>query len=122
MRKITSIIIGGALALTVTTTTDAQEKIAFAGAGTQRCQFLNERAVPGRGSDQNLATQVIFTWAQGYMSGFNAHSLGIDKSSINLGAVSTKAQWEYLVSHCRSHPADAIVLAVMRLQSMLKRQ
>lgn len=114
------IIIGGALALT-TMTIDAQEA-AFMGAGTQQCQTLNKRAIPGRGSDQNLATQLIFTWAQGYMSGFNSYSLGINRGYVNLGAVSNEVQWEYLVSHCRSHPADSIVDAVISLQvNVLKR-
>lgn len=117
----TTIVCGALLALTVATTVDAQE-LAFAGAGSQQCQFLNERAVPGRGSGQNLATQLIFTWAQGYMSGFNGYSLGINKGYVNLGTVSAEVQWEYLVSHCRSHPADHIVQAIQGLQvNVLKR-
>jgi|SRR5712671_5048516 len=108
--RISASLFGAALAL-ISTATEAEE-LAIAGAGTQRCQWLNENAVPGRGADPTFASRLIFTWVQGYMSGFNMYSLGINRgSNVNLGAVSTEVQWEYIVSHCRTHPADYIVQA-----------
>jgi hypothetical protein len=64
-------------------------------------------------------TMFVFTWAQGYMSGFNGYSLMINKGYVNLGAVSAEVQWEHIVSHCRSHPADYIVQAVQSLQVLM---
>src|SRR5262245_6826520 len=112
MRSI--LFVTAALALAAAST-DAEE-LGFAGVGARQCQFLNANAVPGRGSGQNLVTQLTFTWAQGYMSGFNGYSLGINRGYIDLGAASQEAQWEYIVSYCRSHPDNYIVHAVQNLQ------
>lgn len=95
-------------------------ELAFAGAGAGQCQLVNANAMPGRGSDQSNVSMLIFTWVQGYMSGFNSYALLINQASpFNLGAASTDAQWEYIVSYCRSHPADYIVKAIQDMELKL---
>jgi len=98
----------------------AVAELAFAGAGASQCDLINSNAGPGRGSDQNDVTRYVFNWVQGYMSGFNGYSLMISKGSpFDLGAASPEAQWEYIVSYCRSHPHDFIVKAIQDVQLKL---
>jgi hypothetical protein len=55
-----------------------------------------------------------------YMPGFNGYSLMVNRTSpFDLAANSTEVQWEYVVSYCRSHPADSIVKALLEMQSKL---
>ncbi len=98
----------------------AVAELAFAGAGASQCDLINSNAAPRRGSDQNDVTRYVFNWVQGYMSGFNGYSLMISKGSpFDLGAASPEAQWEYIVSYCRSHPHDFIVKAIQDVQLKL---
>jgi hypothetical protein len=99
----------------------AVAELAFAGAGASQCDLINSNAAPGRGTDQNDVTRYVFNWVQGYMSGFNGYSLMmINKGSpFDLGAASPEAQWEYIVSYCRSHPHDFIVKAIQDVQLKL---
>lgn len=98
----------------------ARAELAFAGAGSSQCDVVNANTVPGRGAEQNVTTQMIFSWVQGYMSGFNGYSLMVNqRSPFDLGAVSTEAQWEFIVSYCRSHPAELIVKAIQDLELKL---
>jgi hypothetical protein len=77
----------------------AHAELAFAGAGAQQCNVVNSNAVPGRGSGQNTVTLMIFSWIQGYMSGFHGFQLLTqDSTSFDLGAVSPAAQWETIAS------------------------
>lgn len=96
------------------------DELGFAGPGAQNCGVLNQNAQPGRGSDQNLASMLIFSWVQGYMSGFNGYSYMIGNNrTFNLGAASPAAQWEYLVSFCRSNPHLSLVRGIQDLQLKL---
>jgi hypothetical protein len=98
----------------------AVAELALAGAGASQCDLINSNAAPGRGSDQNDVTRYVFNWVQGYMSGFNGYSLMINKGSpFDLGAASPEAQWEYIVSYCRSHPHDFIIKAIQDVQLKL---
>src|SRR5689334_6727482 len=76
------------------------EELGFAGPGAQNCSVVSQNAIPGRGSGQNVVTQNVFSWVQGYMSGFNAYSYMVKGGAFDLGAASPEAQWEYLVSFC----------------------
>jgi hypothetical protein len=96
------------------------EALGFAGAGAIGCQQLNSNTIPGRGSGQNTVSQLVFSWVQGYMSGFNSYSYLIKNDApFDLGAASTEAQWETIVSYCRSHPYDPIVRAIQDMQLKL---
>jgi hypothetical protein len=78
------------------------EELGFAGVGTQNYNVVNKNAIPGRGSGQNFMTQMVFTWVQGYMSGFNGYSYMMKGRTFDLGSASPEVQWEYVVSFCRS--------------------
>ncbi len=95
------------------------EELGFAGAGAQNCSVVNKNAVPGRGPAQNFVTQMVFNWAQGYMSGFNGYSYMVKGRTFDLGSTSTEAQWEYIVSFCRSNPNTPIVKAIQEMQLRL---
>jgi hypothetical protein len=98
----------------------AHAEMAMAGAGSAQCDLVNSNAVPGRGTNNNFVAQMLLTWVQGYMSGFNGYSLMVNKTSpFDLGATSPEAQWEYIVSYCRSHPTDFIVKAIQEVQLKL---
>jgi hypothetical protein len=54
------------------------------------------------------------------MSGFNSFQLMTqDRSSFDLGAASPEAQWEYIVSYCRSNPQEFIVRGIQEMQLKL---
>jgi hypothetical protein len=98
----------------------ATAELAFAGAGAQQCNYVNANAIPGRGSGQNLTTMLTFSWIQGYMSGFHGFQLlAQNTTSFDLAAASPEAQWEYIVSYCRSHPYEGIVRAIQEMQLKL---
>lgn len=95
------------------------EELGFAGPGAGNCSLVNKNTIPGRGSEQNSVTLMIFSWAQGYMSGFNSYSYMLKGRTFDLGAASTEAQWEYIVSFCRSNPNAPIVKAIQEMQFRL---
>jgi hypothetical protein len=98
----------------------ATAELAFAGAGSGQCNVINSNAIPGRGSEQNRITLMLFSWIQGYMSGFNSFQLLTQNTaSFDLGAASPEAQWEYIVSYCRSHPHEFVVRAIQEMQLKL---
>src|SRR6516162_572568 len=119
-------ISGAALVLTtcILTPLPATAELAFAGVGAQQCTYVNSNAIPGRGSGQNLATMITFSWIQGYVSGFHGFQLLVQQTtSFDLGAVSPEAQWEYIVSYCRSHPHEGIVRGIQEMQlKLLKKE
>jgi len=64
-------------------------------------------------------TQMVFIWVQGYMSGFNGYSYMVKGRTFDLGSASPEAQWEYIVSFCRSNPNTPIVKAIQEMQLRL---
>jgi len=64
-------------------------------------------------------TQMVFIWVQGYMSGFNGYSYLVKGRTFDLGSASPEAQWEYIVSFCRSNPNTPIVKAIQEMQLRL---
>jgi len=96
------------------------EELSLTGAGTGQCQLINTNAAPGRGPNQDVATMIIFSWVQGYLSGFNSYWLvGGNPAPFDLGKVTQEIQWEYIVSYCQSHPAAFIIKAIQDLQLKL---
>jgi hypothetical protein len=54
------------------------------------------------------------------MSGFHGFQLLTQRTtSFDLGAVSPEAQWEYIVSSCRSNPHEGIMRAIQEMQIKL---
>ena len=95
------------------------EELGFGGVGAQNCSVVNKNTIPGRGSAQNFMTQMVFIWVQGYMSGFNGYSYMVKGRTFDLGSASPEAQWEYIVSFCRSNPNTPIVKAIQEMQLRL---
>jgi hypothetical protein len=95
------------------------EQLGFAGVGTSSCAVVTQSAIPGRGPTQNDMTVMIFSWIQGYMSGFNGYSYLVKGGTYDLGSASPEAQWEYIVSFCRSNPNTIIVRALQEMQAKL---
>jgi hypothetical protein len=95
------------------------EQLGFFGAGAQNCSEINRAAIPGKGPGQNTLTNMLFTWVQGYMSGFNGYSYMVNGRTFDLGSASPEAQWEYIVSFCRSNPNTFIVKAIQEMQVRL---
>jgi hypothetical protein len=118
MRKsIVALALG--IGLTGQPTKALTEVLGFAGVGSQNCNVVSQNAIPGRGSEQNFMTQIVFMWVQGYMSGFNGYSYMVNGGTYDLGSASTDAQWEYIVSFCRSNPNTPIVKAIQEMQRRL---
>jgi hypothetical protein len=91
---------------------------AIAGPGAQSCSVVNANATPGRDSSQNLTTILIFTWAQGYISGLNGAVMNLSpgkRSAWDLERISTEQQWDYIVAYCNANPSAMIVTAVTSL-------
>jgi hypothetical protein len=53
------------------------------------------------------------------MSGFNGYSYMVNGGTFDLGSTSPEAQWEYIVSFCRSNPNTPIVKAIQEMQVRL---
>ena len=55
-------------------------------------------------------------WWRGFVSGFNGHAMTVGQGApFDVEAASPEAQWEYIVSYCRSHPHEAIARAILSL-------
>jgi hypothetical protein len=95
----------------------ANAEMGFAGAGTSSCSFINTNAVPGTDSNQNMATILVFTWVQGFLSGMNAtaYNLPDERALFDLGKITTRMQWDYLVAYCQANPTAMIATAAINL-------
>jgi hypothetical protein len=99
-----------AVFLGVTSISQAEE-IAAQGAGILTCrQFANIY----RGHPE-LAENVFFTWAQGFMTGVNYAKIAANGKSANLGAMTTAKQKSYIRSYCDAHPSEFFLNAVTNL-------
>jgi hypothetical protein len=105
-----------AVLLGATSISQAAE-IAAQGAGILTCrQFANMY----RGHPE-LAENVFFTWAQGFMTGVNYAKIAAHGKSANLGAMTTAKQKSYIRSYCDSHPSELFLRAVTNLYFRLPR-
>jgi hypothetical protein len=105
-----------AISLGATSNSHAEE-IAAQGAGILTCrQFANMY----RGHPE-LAENVFFTWAQGFMTGMNYAKIEAHRKSANLGAMTTAKQKSYIRSYCDAHPSEFFLKAVTTLYFRLPR-
>ena len=106
-----------AVFLGVTSISQAEE-IAARGAGVLTCrQFANMY----RGQPE-LAENVFFTWAQGFMTGVNYAKIAAHGKSANLGAMTTAKQKRYIRSYCDAHPSEFFLKAATNLYFTLPRK
>jgi hypothetical protein len=57
-------------AILASPTSTVAQQLGFAGAGSGQCELVNSNAFPGRGSEQNQISQLIFAWVQGSIAAF----------------------------------------------------
>lgn len=62
---------------------------------------------------------VYFTWAQGFMSGYNGVFLASDQSGRNLAAESFDDQKVHIRDYCDRHPLATYMSAVFQLYASL---
>ena len=113
--KILGVVFGVAIFLWASST---RAEMGFAGAGAQQCSTLNTHATPGADSSQNMATMLLFTWVQGFLSGMNATAYNVPQTRgglFDLEKISHQMQWKYLVAYCQANPNAAIVSAAIDL-------
>jgi hypothetical protein len=89
---------------------------ASAGVGSQSCaQFAQQyTATP------DPTETLYFTWAQGYMSGFNRGLLLASEMPLSLNSKSQDAQKAFLRDYCHQHPLDSYARGVYALFSSLR--
>jgi hypothetical protein len=93
------------------------EGIAAQGAGTLTCRQF---ASMYRGHPE-LAENVFFTWAQGFMTGVNYAKIAAHGKSADLGAMTTAKQKSYIRSYCDAHPSEVFLKAITNLYFRLPR-
>ncbi len=62
---------------------------------------------------------IYFTWAQGFMSGWNGAQMAEKHQYVNLSVMSTEAQEEHIRSYCDQHPLNEYASAVIDLLHLL---
>jgi len=95
----------------------AAEPAVFVGAGTQSC------AVFGQTYQRNpqVAEQVFFSWAQGFMSATNYSLSAANRQQIALNpdGASIDIQEAFIRDYCAGHPLDDYTMAVLKLMEQL---
>ena len=110
-------IIATFVAVVLSCASSANAELGFAGAGATPCSFINTNAVPGTDSNQNMATMLVFTWVQGFLSGMNATAYNLPQGTglFDLEKITTRMQWNYLVAYCQANPTAMIATAAISL-------
>lgn len=93
----------------------AEEPEAGRGAGTSTCgEFADAYK-------RNPAMEVLFfTWAQGYMSGWNIASMHEGNQPFALNAWNDEQQMSHIRYYCDAHPLQHYLLAVHDLMITMK--
>jgi hypothetical protein len=85
------------------------------GAGSGKCgDYVREYQ-----RDPDVANNVYFSWAQGYMSGLNFEQLALKKRMRNLNALPVASQLDYLMVYCKQKPDELFVMAARNLFNAL---
>jgi len=71
--------------------------------------------------DSSSAEDYYFSWAQGFLSGWNAAQLAAKEPTWDLASLDIKAQEAYLRSYCDQHPLGNFLDAIMNLTTQFKR-
>jgi hypothetical protein len=97
----------------------ASDEIAGTGVGTRSCadfaKLFRTTATP------TIIENVFFSWAQGYMAGWNVALSDTQKElTIDLSAMNTDAQKKYLRDYCDAHPLKNYMDGVVELMARIK--
>ena len=94
------------------------KQFAAMGFGTSTCtQFANQYK-----SDPQWAETNYFTWAQGFMSGWNMAQVAAKQPTVNLAAMSAAMQQQDIRSYCDQHPLASFIHATLNLLATLRLQ
>src|SRR6516165_8207555 len=94
--------------------TEPRKTFALIGYGASTCaQFANLFKL-----DQGFE-DIYFSWAEGYLSGWNDAQLKTTKSFRDLSSLSTNEQQAFLRSYCDQHPLSGYLEAVWTLRDRL---
>lgn len=87
------------------------------GAGAASCQQYAQSYA----RNPDLTDQIYFSWAQGFMTGWNVGGLGQGQSSYfrNLAAIPIDQQHRKIREYCNQHPSADFDKAVMDLYMAL---
>ena len=112
LKKVLTTLVGGAVI--VLPAAARAESAAAEGVGTYACSEFARVQL----HDQSLAT-LYFSWAQGWMTGWNLAEMDAAKPSRDLNARSVGDEQAFLKSYCAAHPKALYMEAVYRLFSSL---
>jgi hypothetical protein len=117
MKKLTTIFIA---ITSLCSVLDARsEEIVGTGVGNRSCaefaKLYRNTATP------NIIENIFFSWAQGYMAGWNVALSDVQKElTIDLSTLKTDEQKKYLRDFCDKHPLKNYMDGVMELMSQIK--
>jgi len=94
--------------LSVSAQSIAAEKAGWSGSGTIACAEVTD-AIQQHPEDENL----LFSWAQGFMSGLNTDLL--EHGETDLNGLPLDAQKQFVRSYCKEHPRAPYFEAVFKL-------
>ena len=86
----------------------AAEKAGWSGSGTIACAEVTD-AIQQHPEDENL----LFSWAQGFMSGLNTDLL--EHGETDLNGLPLEAQKQFVKSYCKERPRSPYFEAVFKL-------
>jgi hypothetical protein len=89
--------------------------MAVMGIGTATCAIFAKWYK----DDPQFAERQFFTWAQGYLSGWNFVLMTTGQPFFDLGSLSTESQKARLRSYCDQHPLGRFIEAVWSLAGEL---
>jgi len=94
--------------LSVSAQSIAAEKAGWSGSGTLACAEVTD-AIQQHPEDENL----LFSWAQGFMSGLNTDLL--EHGETDLNGLPLEAQKQFVKSYCKERPRSPYFEAVFKL-------
>ena len=94
--------------LSVSAQSIAAEKAGWSGSGTIACAEVTD-AIQQHPEDENL----LFSWAQGFMSGLNTDLL--EHGETDLNGLPLEAQKQFVKSYCKERPRSPYFEAVFKL-------
>ena len=102
-------------ALLIKSTIAIADPIGVAGAGDRSCAEIAKffRQNP----DQTSV--IVFSWAQGYMSGLNVAGGASGREVRDLSGMTTKDEESAIQNYCEEHPMSDLATAVMDLYKTL---
>jgi hypothetical protein len=95
----------------------ASEEIALTGVGTSSCSEVVRYYSKANPAGVEL---VFFSWAQGFMAGWNVGLVDQQNLKIDLSLMNDDDQKRYLRQYCEQHPLKMYVDGVVALMGQMK--